>query len=185
MTNKTFFVKKNKSLKRMFMFKKNNTEITENYDYIHGVTKNIRLNSICKPLKNSVAEMIFNNDFKKLEKLLKENKIDPNCRDGEGLTSSWTPLYWSVKLGKIECARLLLKHDASINLVVNDIEECCGTVLDLATLRGDQAMEDLLREFAEKEDVNLGQSFKALRTKLRGKSPAFNFKYYRKKSVNE
>jgi ankyrin repeat protein len=168
------------------MFKKNNTtEITENYDYIHGVTKNIRLNSICKPPKNSIAEMIFNNDIKKLEKLLKENKVDPNSRDGEGLTSSWTPLYWSVKLGKLEFARLLLTHDASINVVVNDIEECCGTVLDLATLRGDQVMENLLREFAEKEDVNLGQSFKALRTKLRGKSPAFNFKYYRKKSVNE
>ena len=40
--------------------------------------------------------------------------------------------------------------------------------------------KDLQREFAEKEDLSFSQSFKAIRTKLRGKSPAFNFRYYGK-----
>jgi len=81
--------------------------------------------------------------------------------------------------------KVLLEAGANINLVVNDCDECCGTVLDLATIRGDDEIEDILREYAEKEDINFGQSFKAIRTKLRGKAPAFNFRYYGKAKKDE
>lgn len=156
---------------------------SDNYDIAYGITKKIREEVIIshRPPKNSLSELVFNGKIEELKKKLKQQNINPNLRDECGSTCSWTPLYWSVKLGKIDIARILLNHGANINLVVNDFEECCGTVLDLATLRGDDEMECLLREFAEKDDINFGQSFKAIRTKLRGKAPAFNFRYYGKK----
>ncbi len=128
-----------------------------------------------RPPKNSLSNLVLENEIEILKVKLLE--IDPNERDVSGYTASWTPLYWSVKLNRVECVRLLLEGGADINMVVNDIEECCGTVLDLATLRGDDIMENLLREYAVKDEVNFGQAFKAIRTKLRGKAPAFNFRY--------
>lgn len=135
-----------------------------------------------RPPQGTLSELVFLNDLKKLKKIISHQQIDINTTDLIGITHTWTPLYWSVKLRRIECMLLLLAHGADMNIVVNDSEECCGTVLDLSTLREDEEIENLLREHAEKEDVNLGQSFKAIRTKLRGKAPAFNFRYYGKNS---
>jgi hypothetical protein len=132
-----------------------------------------------KPPSNSLSEFVFNNDIEGLKSCLENKTYDLNQRDNSGLTCSWTPLYWSVKLRHVECMKLLLDFGSDVNLVVNDSEECCGTVLDLATIRDDLEIEDILREFAEKDDINFGQSFKAIRTKLRGKAPAFNFRYYK------
>ena len=163
--------------------KKISKEIVENesYDKNHNVSNKIREETIShRPPKNTLSELIYLNKLLELEKRLK-TKTDPNSRDEQGSTFSWTPLYWGVKMGRFDCVKLLLNYGADINIVVNDHEECCGTVLDLATLRSDMEMEIILREFAEKEDVNLGQAFKAIRTKLRGKAPAFNFRYYGKK----
>ncbi len=151
------------------------------YDLIHSINNKYRCDSVkFQPTKNSLSYLVYHNKLKELETKLK-NGIDPDHRDICGESCSWTPLYWSVKLRNIECTKILLKFGASINLVINDFDECCGTVLDLAILREDDEMEKLLRDFAEQEDVNLGQSFKAIRSKLRGKAPAFNFKYYGKK----
>lgn len=154
------------------------------YDYKHQVTNFIREEIIIqhRPPKGSISELIFLNSIEELHQLLisSDLDIDINATDSIGSTYSWTPLYWAVKLKRLECVQLLLDCGVDINTVINDCEECCGTVLDLATLRDDQEMEDLLRAYAEKEDVNLGQSFKAIRTKLRGKAPAFNFRYYGK-----
>jgi hypothetical protein len=133
-----------------------------------------------RPPKKTLSDLVFNNKLSELRKQLEKGIVDLNERDNLGTTCSWTPLYWSVKLKRIECMKLLLQYGSNINLVINDYDECCGTVLDLATIRGDEHIEFILREFAEKEDVNLGQSFKAIRTKLRGKAPAFNFRYYGK-----
>lgn len=138
-----------------------------------------------RPPANSLSELVFNNNIEYLEKLLLANIETVNERDNSGATCSWTPLYWSVKLKRVECMKLLLEAGANINLVINDSDECCGTVLDLSTIRGDSFTEDLLREYAEKEDINFGQSFKAIRTKLRGKAPAFNFRYYGKNKKDE
>ena len=138
-----------------------------------------------RPPKNSLSEIIFNNDIKSLEKSLEKHIENINERDSSGSTCSWTPLYWSVKLKRIECMKILLEAGANINLVINDSDECCGTVLDLATIRGDDKTEEILREYAEKDDINFGQSFKAIRTKLRGKAPAFNFRYYGKNKKDE
>ncbi len=136
------------------------------------------------PPKNSLAELVYHEKIDELKTKIKKGKgkVDLDARDNIGATASWTPLYWGVKFQKVDCVRLLLDSGANINTVVNDLEECCGTVLDLAILRGDSEMETLLREFAEKEEVNLNVTFKAIRTKLRGKAPAFNFNSYGKKS---
>lgn len=151
------------------------------FDLIHSISNQYRCDDLAfQPVKNSLSYLVYHNKIKELENKLK-NGTDPNHRDSCGESCSWTPLYWSVKLRHIECTKVLLKFGASINLVINDFDECCGTVLDLAILREDNEMEKLLRDFAEQEDVNFGQSFKAIRSKLRGKAPAFNFKYYGKK----
>lgn len=138
-----------------------------------------------RPPINSLSEIVFNNNIEALEKFLLENIEEVNERDNSGSTCSWTPLYWSVKLKRLECMRMLLEAGANINLVINDCDECCGTVLDLSTIRGDDLTEEILREYAEKDDINFGQSFKAIRTKLRGKAPAFNFRYYGKTKKDE
>lgn len=147
----------------------------EHCDELYMMYKN---NSKIKPPKNSLSELVYNNEFEELEKKLKNGNINPDSRDEIGITASWTPLYWSVKLRKKECAKVLLSYGADINLIVNDFEECCGTALDLAILRRDEEMEKLLREFAEKETTNSEISFKAIRTKLRGKAPSFYFNAY-------
>lgn len=151
-------------------------------DLKHNVSNLIReeIKTSYQPSKNSISELVFNNNIEGLLKKINKNTIDFNLRDGEGATSSWTPLYWAVKLSKIDMITILLNNGADINLVINDSEECCGTVLDLATIRGDVEIESLLRTFATKEDVSFGQAFKAIRTKLRGKAPSFNFRNYSK-----
>ena len=164
---------------------KKSSKSTDNYDQNHNVTQQFREEIISqhRPPQGSLSELVFFNQIELLQEQL--INAEPNERDGVGSTSSWTPLYWAVKFMKYDAARILLEHGSNINTVVNDCEECCGTVLDLATLRGDDEMENLLRAFAEKDDVEFGQSFKAIRTKLRGKAPAFNFRYYGKKKVEE
>ncbi|NCQ52277.1 hypothetical protein GW796_10430 [archaeon] len=154
----------------------------ESFDHFYGITKTIR-DRVMKPPKNSLSELVYYEKLEELEVELKKESISPDTRDESGTTFSWTPLYWSVKYKKIECVKLLLHYGADINMVINDLEECCGTVLDLATLRGDETMESLLRAFAEKDEVNLSHTFKAIRTKLRGKAPAFNFNCYGKKKA--
>lgn len=140
-------------------------------------------NKTIKPQKNSLAELIFKNKHKELEKKLLESLEEIHTRDESGNTISWTPLYWAVKFRHVECVKVLLKYGASINTVVTDLEECCGTVLDLAMLRDDEEMESLLRESIENSAEHTTNSpFKAIRTKLRGKAPAFNFAYYGKKT---
>lgn len=134
-----------------------------------------------KPQKNSLAELVFKNKSQELSEKLQINVQDLEVRDDAGDTISWTPLYWAVKFRHIECVKILLEYGASINTVVTDLDECCGTVLDLATLRGDEEIESILREFIEKGSLSTTNSpYKAIRTKLRGKAPAFNFAYYGK-----
>jgi hypothetical protein len=159
----------------------------DNFDKKHSITNQFREETASehRPPKGSLSELVFLNKLEILENKLLSGNINPNERDEVGVTCSWTPLYWAVKLMKYEAVKILIENGANINIVVNDCEECCGTVLDLATLRGDDSMEILLREFGEKEDVEFGQSFKAIRTKLRGKAPAFNFRYYGKKKMEE
>jgi ankyrin repeat protein len=157
----------------------------ETYDSLYGNTNSLKSKSQNKPPKNSLSDLVYSNKLAELEKRLNCETVNIDCRDEEGITASWTPLYWSVKFRKIECAKLLLTYGADINMVVNDLEECCGTVLDLATLRCDDEMEAILREFAEKDDINLGVTFKAIRTKLRGKAPAFHFNGFGKKKSEE
>ena len=136
------------------------------------------------PPKNSLSEIVFNNHFEKLETILKNGVSSIDDRDQIGQSTSWTPLYWAVKQRHIECVKLLLEYGATVNAVVNDMEECCGTVLDLATLRGDTEMESVLREYIERDNLaTTNAPFKAIRTKLRGKAPAFNFTYYGKKKA--
>lgn len=159
-------------------------ETDSDFEIIHKIQNQIRTETLlaCKPNKNSLSYLIYTGNHKKLHEKISQTDIDVDARDDNGLSCSWTPLYWSVKLKRYECAEVLLQHGANINIVINDFDECCGTALDLAILRNDEKMENLLREYAEKDDINLGQAFKAIRTKLRGKAPAFNFKYYGKKS---
>ena len=132
-----------------------------------------------RPPRSSLSSLVLENRWKELEKKLK-SKVDPNTRDDTGLTASWTPLYWSVKLGRVECVRLLLSFGADVNMVISDIDECSGTVLDLVSIRGDSAMEAVLREHVRKDEISINQAFRAIRTKLRGRAPAFNFRQYAK-----
>lgn len=162
--------------------KTNSNKDSEHYDHFYGITKTLR-EKILKPPKNSLSELVFLEKIEELEVILKNENINLDCRDELGITASWTPLYWGVKYRKLECVKLLLSYGANMNTVINDLDECCGTVLDLATLRCDEELESLLRAFAEKEEVNLSHNFKAIRTKLRGKAPAFNFNCYGKKKA--
>lgn len=133
-----------------------------------------------KPVNNKnkydIAYLIKGNQINDISRLLKENILCPNHRDDDGLTSSWTPLYWAVKLNKLECVKLFLANGADINLVINDPTECYGTALDLATLLGHEDIEDVLRQYMN--DENDGKSaYKAVRSKLRSaNAQAFNFK---------
>lgn len=154
----------------------------ELYDKKHSVSNKIRVEALMnvenlpQPLEDTLAEMIYLNRVDELKRKLEE-KADPNQRDELGQTITWTPLYWCVKLGNMECAKILLHHGADLKMVVNDSEECFGTVLDLVALRGDEPMEKFLKDFAEASNVVFGQPYKAIRTRLRGKAPACSFKF--------
>jgi ankyrin repeat protein len=156
----------------------------ELYDYKSKSINLIReqVQTTNKPAKNSLSDVIFKNNLELLKVMLQNPSINVNQTDGVGKNYSWTPLYWSVKLRRIECIKMLLECGVDVNAVVNDEDECFGTVLDLVTLRGDQEIEGLLREYVDVEDISMGQSFKAIRTKLRGNATAFNFRYYGKKT---
>lgn len=137
------------------------------------------------PPTKSISHFIFHNDLENLVKHI-ENQMgnetfDLNQRDETGETASWTALYWSVKLNKIDFVKFLLEQGADVNIVINDYNECCGTALDLAMLRGYDLMEKILKEHMEKDSSTAQKGFKNIRTKPRGKAPAFNFKYYGKK----
>lgn len=124
----------------------------------------------------SIIALIKNNDLNTLENFLKNNKINPNYRDNEGDTCSWTPLYWSVKLNRVEIVQLLIDNGADINMVVNDPLECYGTALDLATLLGHEEIERFMRNYMINDTENKS-AYKAIRTKLRSSNThAFNFK---------
>lgn len=126
---------------------------------------------------NSIAYYIFHNQTENLKKAILKDKNIINEIDGNASTTyTWTPLYWCVKLRRIECLKILLEFGADINIVVNDSLECCGTVLDLATLRNDAEIQKILRDHASSRDVDLSQSFRAIRTKLRGKTQSFDFR---------
>lgn len=162
-------------------FKNDNDNISGIYDYYLSTIEVSNQEKL--PPKNSISELIFKNKVSLLKKKIDSENIDLDSRDNVGPTASWTPLYWSVKYRKIECIRLLLEHGANLNIVVNDLDECCGTVLDLAILRGDCEIESILREFANNDETNINITFKAIRTKLRGKSPSFNFNSYAGKNI--
>lgn len=176
----------NKNTKRTH-FKNSSDSQFNKLDQKHNVINSFREETIsdCRPPQGSLSELVFLNKIKEIKLALSQEDFLSNNRDGSGTSCSWTPLYWAVKLRKYDIVELLLENGANINIVVNDCEECCGTVLDLATLRGDDEIEVLLRAYAEKEEVEFGQSFKPVRTKLRGKAPAFNFRYYSKKKIEE
>jgi hypothetical protein len=138
------------------------------------------------PPTKSISHFIFQNDLDSLirhiESQMGNEKFDLNQCDEIGETASWTPLYWAVKLNKIDFVKCLLEKGADVNVVINDYNECCGTALDLAMLRGYDSIELVLKEYMEKEAIkNQKGGFKNIRTKPRGKAPAFNFKYYGKK----
>lgn len=138
------------------------------------------------PPTKSISHFIFQNDLENLirhiENQIGNEKFDLNQCDEIGETASWTPLYWAVKLNKIDFVKCLLEKGADVNVVINDYNECCGTALDLAMLRGYDSIELVLKEYMEKEAIkNQKGGFKNIRTKPRGKAPAFNFKYYGKK----
>lgn len=162
--------------------KSNQKAINDNFYKIEDYYKDD--NKSYMPPKNSLSELVFNNNLDLLESALKVENRFVDERDDTGETTSWTPLYWAVKYRHVECVKLLLSYGATVNTVINDMEECSGTVLDLVTLRGDSEIEDVLREYIERDNVNTTNSpFKAIRTKLRGKAPAFNFAYYGKKKA--
>lgn len=131
----------------------------------------------------NIVNLIKNNDLCALESFLKTNKFNPNQRDNAGDSCSWTPLYWSVKLNKLEIVQLLIANGADINMVINDPFECYGTALDLATLLGHEEIENLMRKHIIND--NEGKSaYKAIRTKLRSSNThAFNFKSARRQAA--
>lgn len=136
--------------------------------------------SIIKTKNNkclSVCDLIKENKINDLKELIKNKQIDPNQRDLEGKSCSFTPLYWSVKLGSLDAVELLLSSGADPTMVVNDPLECYGTPLDLATILGYDEIEDLIRRHLNKDIESYTFSFKAIRTKLRSKNTlSFNFK---------
>ncbi len=154
-------------------------KVEKNQDLIYGFINNFREQITHTPPANTLSYYVFHKNLDELKKILLSSKYNVNSRDENGISSSWTPLYWAVKLRDSNKTKILLEYGASINIVINDLEECCGTVLDLATLRNDEEIEKILRDYIEKEDVSTGQSFKAIRTKLRGKAPSFNFRQYK------
>jgi ankyrin repeat protein len=152
------------------------TQTTGMYEYYMSSAQ--ISNSEIIPPKNTISELVFKNDLKSLKKKLQKGNVDLDARDGVGYTASWTPLYWGVKYENNECVQLLLEHGANPNIVINDLDECCGTVLDLALLREDTIIEEIIRQYVNNDDINVNVTFKAIRTKLRGKSPSFNFNSY-------
>ncbi len=154
-------------------------KVDKNQDLIYGFINNFREQITHTPPINTLSHYVFHKSVEELKKILVSAKYDINSRDAIGISSSWTPLYWAVKMRDGVKTKILLEYGASINVVINDLEECCGTPLDLATLRNDEDIEKILRDHIEKEDLSTGQSFKAIRTKLRGKAPSFNFRQYK------
>ena len=147
------------------------------YEIGKGYIKCLKSNTLIRrePESNSLSYFIVHNDLNSLKDKLEEG-IDPNDRDSIGVTCSWTPLYWSAKLRNLDAIKILLSYGASLNLVIHDEDEICGTVMDLATLRKDGELENILRESAQDNGVSLSNSFKALRVKCRGKAPSFDFR---------
>ena len=159
----------------------NNIEYTEFLLINSNVKGEESITSRFNPSRNSIAHLIIKNDLKNLKK--KVTKQNVNQREDKNLVSSFTPLYWAVKYKRLEAAEILLNSGANVNLVINDLEECCGTALDLACLRDDQAMEELLRKYTDKEKIDQNTSYRAIRSKLRGKStPGFSFRYVAKQN---
>lgn len=140
------------------------------------------------PEVGSIGKMIFDNNKEAIMQLVKQsnNILDLiNSRDNTEDSYSWTPLYWGVKLQRKEIISILLQHGADINQVVNDTTECCGTALDLATLRGDLEIIELLESFAESKDISTSLQYQNMRTKPKGREKrVFNYDYYSKKNLS-
>lgn len=176
---KNIEVKTNKVSK---VSKVSNTRKTKDdfYDEDNQVTNFIRDEVILSntPPKNSLSFLIFENNIKELQKHIQSNIEGLNNTDNIGNTFSWTPLYWAVKLRRVECVKLLLSAGVNVNVVVHDLDECCGTVMDLASIRNDIEIEKLLRSHVEKEEVNTIHTYTSLKTRPRGKAQPPSYIFY-------
>lgn len=150
------------------------------YDEKNQVTNFIRQEVLLSntPPKNTLSFLIFENNIKELKKQIQSKVEELNTTDNEGHTFSWTPLYWAVKLRRIECVKLLLSAGVNVNVVVHDLDECCGTVMDLASIRNDLEIEQLLRNHVEKEEVNTINTYTSLKTRPRGKAQPPSYIFY-------
>lgn len=159
---------------------KNKSSSNPFYDEKNQVTNYIREEVILSnsPPKNSLSFLIFENNIKELKKQIQTSIENLNITDNEGHTFSWTPLYWAVKLRRLECVKLLLSAGVNVNVVVHDLDECCGTVMDLASIRNDEEIEQLLRSHVEKEEVNTIHTYTSLKTRPRGKAQPPSYIFY-------
>lgn len=154
-------------------------------------TKNDNFSSFMEiqniPELGPIAKLIYENNKEAIINLINSSadiKTIINTRDSTEDSYSWTPLYWGVKFRRTEIINILLEYGADINQVVNDTMECCGTPLDLATLREDQEIIDLLQSFAKDQDIATSQNYQNIRTKPKGKEKrSFNYDYYSKKNL--
>lgn len=159
---------------------KNKKNSEDFYDEQNQVTNFIREEVILSstPPKNSLSFFIFENNIKELQKHIEANVESVNNTDSVGHTFSWTPLYWAVKLRRVECVKLLLSVGVNVNVVVHDLDECCGTVMDLASIRNDTEIEKLLRSHVDKEEVNTIHTYTSLKTRPRGKAQPPSYIFY-------
>lgn len=130
-------------------------------------------NTVAIPPKSSLSILIYLNDIPNIKNKIKESKDCFNITDNEGFSSSWTPLYWAVKLRRIECIKILLENGVNINTVVHDLDECCGTVLDLVSIRKDTDIENILRTYMDQDTLNQLNltTYTSLKTRPRGGKP--------------
>ncbi|XP_049787191.1 ankyrin repeat domain-containing protein 13D isoform X1 [Schistocerca cancellata] len=82
--------------------------------------------------------LVWNNDYKELDRVLSKDACDKEKRDTRGRT----PLMLAVTLGHLESARVLLQHTTNVNT-----ENCDGwTVVQEAVATGDPEMLQLVLE---------------------------------------
>lgn len=106
-----------------------------------------KFSAVYTPPIDSISALIYKGDVVGLQEKLALDKSLSNSLDNKGPTSSWSPLYWAIKLEKIDCAKILLDNDADVDVVVYDDAECLGSVLDLAVIRKEKARSREVRKF--------------------------------------